>query len=128
MTKDGKSIVKVYANFKELGISEGYKGSDAVLKRMKKGNPLDDGRILKRYSDVESEIKDEWLKNNKLPIIKNNHVSIGINRLDPHTNEVLKTYSSQVEVTTKYGMTRRTLRSAIKGNIVQRRFKWSYAS
>ena len=54
--------------------------------------------------------------------------SIGINKLDPHTNEVLKTYSSQVEVTTKYGMTRRTLRSAIKGNIVQRRFKWSYAS
>ena len=73
LTKDGKSIVKVYANFKELGISEGYKGSDAVLKRMKKGNPLDDGRILKRYSDVESEIKDEWLKNNELPIIKNNH-------------------------------------------------------
>ena len=128
LTKDGKSIVKVYANFKELGISEGYKGSDAVLKRMKKGKSLDDGRILKRYSDVESEIKDEWLKNNELPIIKNNHVSIGINKLDPHTNEVLKTYSSQVEVVTKYGMAPRTLRSAIKGNIVQRRFKWSYAS
>ena len=128
MTKDGKSIVKVYADFKELGISEGYKGSDAVLKRMKKGNPLDDGRILKRYSDVEPEIQDEWLKNNELPIVKKNHVSIGINRLDPNTNEVLQTYKSQVEVTTKYGMTPRTLKSAIAGNIVLRRFKWSYAS
>ena len=128
LTRDGKSIVKVYSSFNELGISEGFKGSNAVLKRMNNNKPLDDGRILKRYSDLEPAIKDEWLKNNELPVINNGRKSIGINRLDPNTKEILETFSSQNEVSIKYGIDSKTLKSVISGNIVQRKFRWSYVS
>ena len=126
LTPDKGCIVEVFADFKQLGLDYGYKGSDAVLKRMKNNKPLDDGCFMARFSELDIEIQKEWLKNNELPEKKSNHTSIGIYRLDSVTKKILYEYKTQDRVLIDYRINRRTLRDAINGDIILRGYKWSY--
>jgi hypothetical protein len=79
------------------------------------------------WSDCSDELQQNYLEHNELPEEDSNKPhQIRILKLEPETNEVLHRYNSITEVTIKYKMTARTLKSAINGDLVQRNFKWKY--
>ena len=63
-----------------------------------------------------------------LPELPVNATCIKINRLDPVTKKVLKTYGTMNEVKTHFRMGQCSLKSAINGDLVKHGFKWEYAS
>ena len=126
LNSERTEVHSVYRHFKELGLEQGFTGSDAVIKRMKRGASLDDGRYIISWNDVHENIQNVWLEKNTLPVIQPNHVSIKVNRVHPDTGEVLETYATIGDVKIKFGMNGRTLRSVIAGSRTYRNFKWEY--
>jgi hypothetical protein len=126
LNEDKNKILKVYSNQKDLAKQKNQKSSgwiSTVIKQQKFYN----GSYYLNWVDCSDELQQEYLKYNELPeLIDVKPHQIKINRLDPNTKEVLHTYSSLAEVTTKYKMTRRTLYSAINGDLIKREFKWSF--
>lgn len=123
---DKTKVVDVYTSFLHVSRSHGLKSTGAVTKRMKKGHLLDNCYIVP-WVDVCEDMQDAWLDENKLPALPRSTSSKPVNRLDPTTKNVLKTYSTMDEVKTKFGITARTLKGAIAGNNVRSGFLWSYA-
>lgn len=119
-------IIKVYSNQKDLAKQKNQKSSgwiSTVIKQQKFYN----GSYYLNWCDCSDELQRKYLDNNELPELNDVRPhQIKINRLDPITNDILHTYSSLTEVTTKYKMTRRTLYSAINGDLVKREFKWQF--
>jgi len=126
LNSERTEVHSVYRHFKELGLEQGFTGPDAVIKRMKKGVPLDDGRYIISWNDVHENIQNVWLEDNILPVIQPNYVSIKINRVHAQTGEVLETYGTMNSVKIKFGMNGRTMKSVIAGGRVYRNFKWTY--
>lgn len=58
--------------------------------------------------------------------IAKNATCIKINRLDPVTKEVLRTYGTMNEVKIHFKMGQHALKNAIEGDLVKHGFKWSY--
>lgn len=121
-------IIKVYSNQKDLAKQKNQKSSGWISTAIKE-QKLYNGYYYINWTDCPDELQQEYLKDHELPdLIDKLPHQIKINRLDPETKEVLHTYSSLTEVTTKYKMTRRTLYSAINGDLVKREFKWSFTN
>ena len=120
-----KYVTDVFLHFKALSFDQGFKSGGAIQKRMNKGQPLDDGRHIVKWDDVEDKIQNDWLKDNVLPKIK--APGIKINRLDKNTLDIIQTYGTMNEVLINYPSAARTLRSAIEGGVVHHGYKWSYA-
>ncbi len=127
LNEEKNKILKVYSNQKDLAQQKNQKSSgwiSTVIKQQKFYN----GSYYLNWVDCSDELQAEYLKDNELPeLIDKKPHQILINRLDSNTKEVLHTYSSLSEVTTKYKMTRRTLYSAINGDLEKRGFKWGFA-
>ena len=127
LSPDKTKVVDVYRHFKGLAISMGYKGSDAVIKRMKKGRPLDDGRHIIPWKDVEENMRNEWLKNNELPVLQPNHISKPVNQLDKDTGDVIKRFKTMNDVKVAFNVTGRTIHRTISGKTVLKGFKWEWS-
>ena len=127
LNAEKNEIINVYSSQKDLAAEKNQKSSSwisTVIKQQK----LYHGSYYLNWSDCSDELQSKYLENNELPELNNKKPhQIKINRLDPNTKEVLHTYSTLSEVTTKYKMTRRTLYSAINGDLVKREFKWNFA-
>ena len=126
LSPDKTKVVNVYRHFKGLAISMGYMGSDAVIKRMKKGLPLDDGRHILPWKDVEENMRNEWLKNNELPVLQPNHISKPVNQLDKNTGDVIKRFKTMNDVKVAFEVNGRTIHNAINGKTDLRGFKWEW--
>lgn len=126
MNDDRSEVMKVYTSFKACGVENGFVCQGAIQKRVKKGVKVG-GHHIVRWIEVPEHIQDKWLVNNRLPEIKKNATSIKINRLDPETSEVLKTYGTMNEVKLRFKIGQHALKNAIKGGVVKRGFKWAYA-
>ena len=126
MNDDRSEVIKVYTSFKACGVENGFVCQGAVQKRVKKGVKVG-GHHIVRWVEIPEEVQDKWLENNALPEIKKNATSIKINRLDPETSKVLKTYGTMNEVKLHFKIGQHALKNAIKGNVVKRGFKWAYA-
>lgn len=128
LSPDRTRVDNVYRHFKELGISMGYTGPDAVIKRMKKGHPLSDGRHIVPWMEVPENVRNEWLETNELPDLQPNHVCKSVNQLDKDTGDVVKTFATMNAVKISFAVTGRTIHRAISGGTELRGFKWAYAS
>lgn len=126
MNDDKTEVMKVYTSYKACGEENGFVCQGAVQKRVKKGVKVG-GHHIVRWIEVPEKIQDKWLETNQLPEIKKNATSIKIDRLDPVTSEVLKTYGTMNEVKLHFKIGQHALKNAIKGNVVKRGFKWAYA-
>lgn len=127
MNDDKNEVMKVYTSYKTCGEQNGFVAQGGVQKRVKKGVKVGGYHIV-RWVEVPEDIQDKWLENNELPEIKRNATSIKINRLDPVTSKVLKTYGTMNEVKLHFKMGQHALKNAIKGNLVKHGFKWAYAT
>lgn len=126
MNEDKSEILKVYSSFKACGVENGFSSAGAVQKRVKRG-ALVGGHQIVPWAEIPEDIQDKWLENNTLPEVVSNATCKKINRLDPVTGTVLRTYATMNEVVMKFKLTPRTLKSAIKGDLVKYGFKWQYA-
>jgi prophage antirepressor-like protein len=127
MNDDKTEVMKVYTSYKTCGEENGFLFNGGVQKRVKKGVKVG-GHHIVRWVEIPEEVQDKWLENNQLPQVKKQSASIKINRLDPVTSTVLKTYGTMNEVKIHYKIGQHALKNAIKGNTVKRGFKWAYAT
>ncbi|CAM9103509.1 unnamed protein product [Hapterophycus canaliculatus] len=127
LNDDKTCVEKVYTSFKECGVAHDFKSTGAVQKRCKKGQKVGEYYIVP-WSELSQSIQDKWLQNNTLPELPQNATSIRIiNRLDPVTRNVLRTYGTMEEVARHLKIGRVALRTAINGDRVMFGFKWAYA-
>ena len=127
MNDDKTEVMKVYTSYKTCGEENGFVCHGGVQKRVKRGVKVG-GHHIVRWIEIPEHIQEKWLENNELPKIKTNATSIKINRLDPVTSKVLKTYGTMNEVKLHFKIGQHALKNAIKGGVVKRGFKWAYAT
>ncbi|CAN0459470.1 unnamed protein product [Ectocarpus sp. 12 AP-2014] len=126
LNDDKTRVEKIYPSFKACAVANNFASSGAVQKRCSKGVKVG-GHHIVSWSELAETIQDAWLENNTLPILPRNATSIRINRLDPVTKEVLRTYGTMNEVARHFKIGRVALRTAINGDLVKFGFKWAYA-
>ena len=126
MNDDKSEIMKIYTSFKACARENGFVSQGAVQKRIKRGATVG-GHHIVCWSDIPEPIQDRWLEHNSLPQVSSNAKCFKINRLDPVTGKVLRTYGTMNEVIMKFKMNPRTLKCAIKGDLIKHGFKWAYA-
>ena len=79
------------------------------------------------WSELPESVQNKWLASNTLPKLVHNATTKPIQRLDPVTGEVLRTYGTMDEVIRHFKIGRQKLRMAINGDLVAFGFKWAYA-
>lgn len=126
MNDDKSVVMKVYKSYKDCGTENGFVSQGAVQKRAKRGAKVG-GHYIVSWGDLPEDIQDKWLETNELPSVKRNATCIMINRLDPVTSKVLRTYGTMNEVKLHFKMGQHALKNAIKGNLVKHGFRWAYA-
>ena len=126
LNEDRTKVMKVYTSFAACGKENGFKAQGAVQKRMDRGATVG-GHHIVSWSDLSDEIQDEWMSENTLPVLPPNATCIRINRLDPVTRKVLRTYGTMNEVKLHFKIGQHALKNAIEGDLVKHNFKWSYA-
>lgn len=125
LNDDKTCIEKVYTSFKACGAAHNFSSSGAVQKRCKAGKKVGEYYIVS-WSELPESVKDKWLENNALPELTKNGTSVRINRLDPVSKNVLRTYETMQEVCLHFKIGRTALRSVISGDRVKFGFKWAY--
>ncbi|CAM9204187.1 unnamed protein product [Pylaiella littoralis] len=126
LKSDKSEVVKVYTSFKACAIENGFKSAGAVQKRVNRGAKVGD-HYMASWSSLGEAVRDKWLKNNAVPTFPRHGNCIRINRLDPVTRKVLRTYGTMDEVKTHFKIGQHSLKSAIRGDLLRHGFKWSYA-
>ena len=126
MNDDKSEVMKIYTSFKACALENGFSAQGAVQKRVKRGAKVG-GHYIVPWGDIPEAIQDKWLENNTLPEVKGNATCIRINRLDPVTRKVLRTYGTMNEVKIHFKMGQHSLKNAIRGDLVKHGFKWAYA-
>jgi prophage antirepressor-like protein len=128
LNEDKTVIINVFSNQKRLNESKGFKSSgytSILIKTQKMWN----NSYFMCWCDCSDELQQNYLENNELPEEDNAKPhQIKILKLDPETREVIHRYNSITEVTIKYKITARTLKSAINGDLVKRNYRWMYHS
>jgi len=126
LNDDKTRVEKIYTSFKACGVENNFASSGAVQKRSKRGVKVG-GHHIVSWSELPETVQDAWLENNTLPILPRNATTTRINRLDPVTKEVLRTYETMDEVVRHFKIGRAALKTAINGDLVKFGFKWNYA-
>lgn len=126
LSDDKTCVEKMYTSFKACGDANNFASAGAVQKRSSKGVKVG-GLYIVSWGELPESIQDKWLENNTLPVLPPNATSIRINRLDPVTRKVLRTYGTMNEVARHFKIGRVALRTAINGDLVKFGFKWVYA-
>ncbi|CAN0021175.1 unnamed protein product [Ectocarpus sp. 12 AP-2014] len=127
LNDDQSEVMKIYTSFKACALENGFKSQGSVQKRSSKGAKVGDFYIVS-WSEIPEYVHDKWLETNALPELPKNATCIRINRLDPVTRKVLKTYGTMNEVKTHFRMGQHQLKNAINGDLVKHGFKWAYAN
>jgi prophage antirepressor-like protein len=126
LNKEKNKILDVFTNQKILAQKKGMKSTgwiSTVIKQQKLYNEC----YYLSWSECSDKLQEEYLENNKLPeedTIRPHQIKVL--KLDPITKEVLHKYNTITEVTTKYKITARTLKSAINGDLIKREFRWKF--
>lgn len=126
LNDDKTHVDHVYTSFKACGDANNFKSAGAVQKRSKRGAKVG-GYFMVSWSELSESVQNKWLETNTLPTLTKNATSKPINRLDPVTKEVLRTYSTMGEVVRHFKIGRVKLSTAISGDLERFGFKWAYA-
>jgi prophage antirepressor-like protein len=116
-------ILDVYPSQKEAAMSRNLAGFSTISRAIKK-NGISSGHYWNVFHKCSQEMKDEYLKHNKLPEqhIKANGVKVL--QINPITNEEIKQFDSITEVIKKFQMARGSLTKASDNDEIHKSFKW----
>lgn len=108
---------------KELQLSSGASLSKAI-----RLGGMSRSKYWSMWKDCGEEMKNEYLKNNEMPIAINAVNCIRVQLLHPTTKVVLKTFASVAEVIKEFKCSRRSLKSAIDSGYVFKGYLWKMES
>ena len=121
-----RRIIDVYTSMKHLAEEEDTIMATSISKRVKKNKPLDDGRYVEHWPNLDEEQKEEWLEENEMPELKTNHMSKPVEKIDIVTGDVINTYKTSKEVYEKYKIGKHSLQSAISSGTPKKGFIWKF--
>ena len=115
-------IMEVFSSQKDAALSRNLAGYSTISRAIKQGS-VSSGHYWKLFKNCSDDIRDIYLKNNKLPE-KFSKSTITVLQIDPITNKVVTTYKSITDVLLKYQMSRITLKKFSDNDEVYNCYKW----
>ena len=116
-------IVKVFSSAKDAATDRQFKNGAAISRAIRKGTKSG-GHYFKLWFDCEQQLKDEYLKDNQLPVKKPTKNSKQIQRIDAKGN--IKMYGSAQAVIREIKVGRKTLYDAIQYEYILKGYKWKF--
>ena len=117
-------IVDVFTTGLEAAKNRHFKSGAPISRAIRTGSQSG-GHYFKEWKDCEEYLKEDFLKDNELPIKIPTKNSKPVNRIDNETN--IKQFGSIQDVTRSYGISRKTLQDAIVNGHSVKGYKWEYA-
>ena len=116
-------ILEVFPSQKEAAMSRNLAGFSTISRAIKK-NGISSGHYWNVFNKCSQEMKDEYLKKNKLPEHHTKANGVKVLQISPITNEEIKQFDSITEVLKKFQMSRITLNNASESGEIHNGFKW----
>lgn len=114
-----EKILEVYASQKDASDARNFTNGAAISKAVSQYS-LSSGHYWKKYDDCSDELKATF--NRPLPERNVSNICISINILHKTTKEVVKTYSSVIDVIKDFQLSRITLNKICKNKTVYKNF------
>ena len=115
-------ILAVYQNQKEAVEARNMKCNSFT--RAIKEESVSSGHYWNYFDKCSDEMKMEYLSHSKLPEKFVHHSGKHVQQIDPKTNKVLKTYTSNREICKLFQMSVTKLKDVMKNNEIHQGFKW----
>jgi prophage antirepressor-like protein len=119
-----KYILAVFPDQKSAADNRELKTVAGIQNSIKKQR-LCAGHYFCHYSKLSEEMKNEFLKHNKLPEINRRHNSITVKQIHPITNEIIKEYTSYTEVQRLFKISLKKIKDTIEDKSIYNGYKWS---
>lgn len=121
---DKTKILQVFPSIKHASEARHFKSLAAISKAIKLGTQSS-GHFWSRYNDCSEDLKNDYEKNNKLPEKPPKANGIKVQQISMNKEKnVIKEFNSIVEVTTKFQMSRVSLKNANKNNTPHNGYYW----
>ena len=116
-------ILEVYPSQKEAAMSRNLAGFSTISRAIKK-NGISSGHYWNVFHKCSQEMKDEYLKHNKLPTQHTKANGVKVLQISPITNDEINQFDSITEVLKRFQMSRITLNNASETGEIHNGFKW----
>jgi len=115
-------IMEVFANQKDAVEARNMKSKSFT--RAIQNNSISSGHYWKFFDDCSEEMKKNFLLTSKLPEKYVSKISKHVEQIDPKTNLVIATYSTNREVCKKFQMSVLSLKKASDTQNIHHGYKW----
>ena len=115
-------IIAVYKNQKEAVEARNMKCNSFT--RAIKEESVSSGHYWNYFDKCSDAMKAEYLSHSKLPEKFVHHSGKHVQQIDPKTNHVLKTYTSNREICKLFQMSVTKLKEVVTNNEIHQGFKW----
>lgn len=85
---------------------------------------ISSGHYWQFFDNCSNEMKEEYLKNNKLPEKLKQKYSKIVQQIDPKTNEIIRTYNSNRDVIKRFQMSSLTLKNVSETGEIHNGYIW----
>ena len=115
-------ILAVYQNQKEAVEARNMKCNSFT--RAIKEESVSSGHYWNYFDKCSEEMKEEYLSHSKLPEKFVHHSGKHVQQIDPRTNTVVRTYTSNREICKLFQMSVTKLKDVMTNNEIHQGFKW----
>lgn len=116
-------IINVFCDMKAACEDRKFSSCGSISNSIKR-NSKSSGHYFLMFDDCDETLKEEWLKNNKLPQKRFSVNKNIIEQLHPITNKCLKIYSSMEDIIKEFKIARKTIKSACEFDLICKGYKW----
>lgn len=124
LDRECKAVEMVHLNQVAVKEALGLKSKAAVSVALKNGTKCQ-GRRLKMWSDLEEDIKAEYLKRGSLPEPSTGRGTL-VYSMRPDTREIIEVFTSISEAVQKKHIAKETIRSACESGVQYNGVLWSF--
>jgi prophage antirepressor-like protein len=118
-----KKILDVFPSQKDAALSRNLAGYSTISRAIKQ-NSISSGHYWKLFNNCSDDMRNFYLKHNKLPEKFSKSSSISVLQIDPTTNKEVVKYNSINDVLLKFQMSRLTLKKCSDNNEIYKCYKW----
>lgn len=120
---DKNKIENVFPDSKEAAKDRKFRSGAPISKAIRQGTQSG-GHYFKMWFDCDDELKEEYLKNNTLPIKSIPNNAITIEKLHPVNKEVIETFASINDIQKSLRCGRKLIKDAIELENVCKGYYW----
>jgi hypothetical protein len=122
---DKTYIVKVFCDQKEAAEDRKFTSSASISNAIKRKS-ISSGHYFMMWNDCIEELKNNYLKYNKLPEKRINSFTIQVNQIHPTNKNIIKTYSRIEDIIKEFKVSRKTLKNACEYDLLLGGYKWKF--